>query len=312
MWMRDEGCREVIEDAWSHAYHGSPMSRVEAQRIKSIPLCVTDQEDCLSWPRSRSGSYSVKTGYQLLCETEMNSLPSSSDLGVSKCFWKNIWRLKVPNKVKVFLWLACSRALPTKINLQKRRVVDNPTCDQCGCMAEDEFHALWDCKKVREAWTPDFEEVRRKSQRLLDMSDLVSFIMAEGLRLELFAMTAWLIWMRRNKLRMNDNPLPCSRIVYSASAMLAEFQQGKQSSVGRINSNLVRWQPPYGSFVKANFDGAVFGGDQEAGIGVVIRNNEGQVLAALSEKVRMPVSVEILEMLAARKAVIFARDLGFS
>ena len=66
------------------------------------------------------------------------------------------------------------------------------------------------------------------------------------------------------------------------------------------------------SSVKANFDGAVFGGDQEAGIGVVIRNNEGQVLAALSEKVRMPVSVEILEMLAARKAVIFARDLGFS
>nr|POF11051.1 hypothetical protein CFP56_13567 [Quercus suber] len=82
--------------------------------------------------------------------------------------------------------------------------------------------------------------------------------------------------MRRNKLRTNDNPLPCSRIVCSASAMLAEFQQGKQSSVGRINSNLVRWQPPSGSSVKANFDGAVFGGDQEAGIGVVIRNNEGR------------------------------------
>ena len=35
----------------------------EAQRIKSIPLCVTDQEDYLSWPRCRSGSYSVKTSY---------------------------------------------------------------------------------------------------------------------------------------------------------------------------------------------------------------------------------------------------------
>nr|POE88558.1 hypothetical protein CFP56_71428 [Quercus suber] len=78
-------------------------------------------------------------------------------------------------------------------------------------MAEDEFHALWDCEKVREAWTPVFEEVRRKGQRLLVTSDLVSFIMAEGLRLELFAMTAWLIWMRRNKLRTNDNPLPCSK-----------------------------------------------------------------------------------------------------
>ena len=29
--MRDERCREVIEDAWSHVYHGSPMSRVEGK-----------------------------------------------------------------------------------------------------------------------------------------------------------------------------------------------------------------------------------------------------------------------------------------
>ena len=56
----------------------------------------------------------------------------------------------------------------------------------------------------------------------------------------------------------------------------------------------------------------MFGEDQEAGIGVVICNNEGQVLAALSEKVWMLVTVEILEMLVARKVAIFARDLGFS
>ena len=35
----------------------------EAQRIKSIPLCVMDQEDCILWPRCRLSSYSVKTGF---------------------------------------------------------------------------------------------------------------------------------------------------------------------------------------------------------------------------------------------------------
>ena len=63
--------------------------------------------------------------------------------------------------------------------------------------------------------------------------------------------------------------------------------------------------------MKANFDGAMFGEEKEGGIGVVIRSNEGQVLAALSEKVLMPTSVEILEMLAARRAALFARELGF-
>ena len=233
----------------------------EAQRIKSIPLCVTDQEDCLSWPRCRSGSYSDKTGYQLLCESEMNSLSSSSNSKVIKRFWKDIWRLKVPNKVKVYLWRACSRALSMKVNLQKRRVVDNSTCDQCGCMTEDEFHALWDCEMVREAWAPAFGEVRRKGLSLKVMSDLVSVTKAEGLSLELFAMTAWLIWMRRNKLRANDNPQSCSRVAYSALALLDEFQQGKQSMARGNRTSPVVWQPLSGCSVKVNFDGAVFNED---------------------------------------------------
>ena len=31
MWMRDEGCREEIEDAWSFDCQGSPMKRVEGK-----------------------------------------------------------------------------------------------------------------------------------------------------------------------------------------------------------------------------------------------------------------------------------------
>lgn len=61
----------------------------------------------------------------------------------------------------------------------------------------------------------------------------------------------------------------------------------------------MRWQPPIEDLVKANFDEAMFGEDQEAGIEVVIYNNEGQVLAALSKKVRIPATMEILEMLVA-------------
>ena len=51
--------------------------------------------------------------------------------------------------------------------------------------------------------------------------------------------------------------------------------------------------------------------EKEGCIGVVIRSNEGQVLAALSEKALMPTSVEILEIFAARRAALFARELGF-
>ena len=46
-------------------------------------------------------------------------------------------------------------------------------------------------------------------------------------------------------------------------------------------------------------------------MGVVIRNDHGKVMASLSEKIMTPSSVEVLEMLATRRAAIFAKDLSF-
>nr|POF25913.1 hypothetical protein CFP56_37916 [Quercus suber] len=88
-----------------------------------------------------------------------------------------------------------------------------------------------------------------------------------------------------------------------------ENLQGRQWLAPKQRTELVRWQSPTEDSVKANFDRAVFREDQEAGIGMVIRNKEGQVLAALSEKVM--ILVKILEMLAAQRAAIFAQELGF-
>ena len=60
--------------------------------------------------------------------------------------------------------------------------------------------------------------------------------------------------------------------------------------------------------VKINFDGAWFGESDMAGLGVVIRNGDGLVIAALSKQIIKPPSVEILELLAARRAVTFTAE----
>ena len=133
-------------EGWNDQLVEALLLPFEAQRIKIIPVLVTDQEDNVTWSRCRSSAYSVKTGYQLLCESEMKAAPSSSNTDEVKRFWKSIWLLKVPNKVKVFLWRACSNALPTKVNLQRQKVLDNPLCEQCKCRGEDMLHAIWSCE----------------------------------------------------------------------------------------------------------------------------------------------------------------------
>ena len=54
----------------------------------------------------------------------------------------------------------------------------------------------------------------------------------------------------------------------------------------------------------------MFGESDRAGLGMVIRSCEGQVVATLSEQIAKPPTVEILELLAARRAIFFSAELG--
>ena len=52
-------------------------------------------------------------------------------------------------------------------------------------------------------------------------------------------------------------------------------------------------------FVKVNFDGAVFSDSNKSGVGVVIRDNNGDVLASFSEKIFQAYKAEETEALVA-------------
>ena len=61
--------------------------------------------------------------------------------------------------------------------------------------------------------------------------------------------------------------------------------------------------------LKINFDGAVFHESDEAGLGVVVRDHQGRVMASMSEKTRLPSSSYKVEALAAVRATSFALEL---
>ena len=70
------------------------------------------------------------------------------------------------------------------------------------------------------------------------------------------------------------------------------------------------WSPPPDGSYKANFDAALFEELRCVGLGVVYRDHSGQVIAALSQRIGLPCTVEIAEALAARRAMEFARELS--
>ncbi|KAK2648728.1 hypothetical protein Ddye_016217 [Dipteronia dyeriana] len=86
------------------------------------------------------GSNTVRSGYHFGCL--LNSIRSSYGLGLSKSWWKFLWRLKVPPKVKLFIWRACHEWIPAMINLAKRGMQVDTLCPLCCARDESMLHAL--------------------------------------------------------------------------------------------------------------------------------------------------------------------------
>ena len=102
------------------------------------------------------------------------------------------------------------------------------------------------------------------------------------------------------------------RLFETASRYLSDFQSKFHETKVHQRKENTKWRPPGVGMFKANYDGAVFAESEEAGIGVIVRDSKGDVIAALAEKIPYPGSVEVLEALAARRAAKFVVELGLS
>ena len=72
----------------------------------------------------------------------------------------------------------------------------------------------------------------------------------------------------------------------------------------------VSWKPPCHGHYKVNIDDAVFSNRKQVGAGVIIRDDAGDVVAALSKKWNYPLGAVEAEAKALEADVIFAREVG--
>ena len=83
-------------------------------------------------------------------------------------------------------------------------------------------------------------------------------------------------------LRLNEKGLATDRIFEAARTYLSNFQVKFLKTTAKPSMGNIKWRPSVSATYKTNYDGAVFTDSGEAGIGVVVRNARGEVMAALS------------------------------
>jgi anaerobic selenocysteine-containing dehydrogenase len=80
---------------------------------------LTENKDKILWKWDTKGKFTVKSVYNALTEGESGS------------YLKQIWRGKIPPKIKFFMWLMSNGAVLTKDNMLRRNWVGDPECYFC-------------------------------------------------------------------------------------------------------------------------------------------------------------------------------------
>ncbi|XP_060968285.1 uncharacterized protein LOC133035872 [Cannabis sativa] len=103
---------DTHDTSWDYSLVNDMFNPRDAHLILGIPLSSIPAEDCWSWKGEKSYFFSVRSAYDLL-QISKHGQQRQSNSG----FWHKFWHLKIPLKVKNFMWRAVTNALPTCLKL---------------------------------------------------------------------------------------------------------------------------------------------------------------------------------------------------
>jgi hypothetical protein len=297
---------------WKKAVIEHIFSPIEAQQILGLPLGSPASKDTLYWPFTPSGKFSVRSAYHMLMNSDQHppplAHPNRTDCGV----WQDIWSLNTPPKIRHFLWRAYRESLPTKKNLKFRHIPVDPGCPECPHAEEDALHSLWGCQVVVPLWAKVGPFRDLQALPFSSFGDLLYHVLTkldEHHQL-LFAVQAWLVWFHRNKGRVEHKWDDIDSLGSRAAIIIQDhLTHHSKTESTTLPTPTTHWKPPDRGTWKLNFDGAMRKDIGAAGVGVVVRDHQGQAIAAFTKRFHLPQTPAMIEALAAREAIQLALEL---
>ncbi|KAM3344027.1 hypothetical protein P3S68_026118 [Capsicum galapagoense] len=196
--------------------------------------------------------------------------------------------MKVPNKMKHFLWLLNHNRLLCNPILARRGIPITPYCNCCNTTQEDIFHNFWNYPKASQLWSNLFNRLGCNRPNLDGMTaDNMLGVVKNRDRNKifdahisidvLFVFYLWEIWKCRNdNIFNNSNYTPIFDNAYASAVEYTHLTNHPHTQQQPPIIILVKWSPPSRNYYKLNTDGSSLGNPGIGGIGGVIRNSNGE------------------------------------
>lgn len=285
----------------------------DTTEITAIPLML-HAHDLRIWSHSKDGTYTVRSGYHLA----MNIIYTGRGNSVNG-EWDKLWDLNIPPKVKNLAWRTVRNWLPTRINLQSKRVMVPSTCANCDSMLEQPWHLFYTCQFAQACWEISAvkNEVNQSPSEIENFADWFFHILGklDVERKQIFVMTLWGIWHSRNERVWNNTSPSANWTITHATDMLKEWlavrmadsQLNKQQNLG---SN-VTWRKPLENFLKCNVDAGFDTDKRSFAVGMVIRDSNGSFIICKTSLHHGTALVKEAEALAIHEALSWIKGMGY-
>ncbi|MCH98064.1 ribonuclease H protein, partial [Trifolium medium] len=268
---------------WNHAMLQQLFNAQDIHEIQKIPLNLMHTNDQPIWRCSRRGIYTVRSTYYQLTQVIIDN----THLRVEGN-WKKMWKMRVPQKVKLFLWRALRGCLPVRGRLIQKGVQCNNKCPHCEQTEENEWHCFFGCTTVREVWqeTDVWHLVRNYIDAASGFIPMI-FDMLEEIEEESMAkivMILWTLWWRRNQKCWNEK----TPSVFDVTRRARETRQDwlrvhmKNSSNTRDKNAATSftWSKPHRGSLKCNIDTACYVEENTYCAGICLGDSHGRFMKA--------------------------------
>ncbi|KAA3484080.1 reverse transcriptase [Gossypium australe] len=285
-----------------------------AKRILSIPIAEGRSEDLRVWKHEGSGEYTVKSGYRVLSSEHLQNITVALPDGVIYSeFYKSLWALHIPAKIKIYIWRLFNNFLPHLCNLARRTLSAEIVCPLCQKGPEDANHLMWSCEILQTVWkslnimAPSFESSIGGKICFAN-----TFSAANEQQRQMMALSLWGLWYRRNKLFHKGVKFSLQEILGFLKGYSQELNLNREIFLPsfRYLVNEI-WKPPDVGFIKLNFDAAFQNDIKLAITAVLARNSARDIVGAETYLFKDVTDAFVAEARACERALILAAALGF-
>lgn len=229
-------------------------------------------EDRIVWFHAPSGTFTTKAGYSWLILRKMG-------YGPHRFYWKAIWKLKFPPKIRVFAWRAGHDILPTSKKIASIIPSSTGSNPRCGGAEETVVHALKESTHAREAF-----KCGGFDNRFFHMDHMYCVDWLEGIMrmldrkaFECLVVLLWNIWNNKNNLILQGKNEDPRTVWEKARAFCSDYRIHNFFGTVMLPkpARQDKWSRPSPGVMKINTDAAW--DCNNAGIGIIARDQDGFV-----------------------------------